>query len=287
MGNFFKSRKFRIILCIVALLIGIMLYCVTRDGKTLPTTGFIGSIVNPIRSASNSISNSIENTLKSITDAKETRKENAELRSRIAELENELIDYRATQEELEDLQKFMDVKEEHPEDTLSNPCNIIGYVENDPFHSFYIDRGSNDGISVYDPVVTGEGLVGVISEVASTYATVETLCNPSLSIGVTCLDKNEAGIVEGDLSLTANYRCHMIYLDKDTTLEKGDILLTGDSVGIFPSGYLIGSVISIEPMDSELSYSAIIEPAVDFENLTSVVVITDFVGKETRDAESQ
>ena len=32
MGGFFRSKKFRIILCFVALLIGMMLYAVTRDG---------------------------------------------------------------------------------------------------------------------------------------------------------------------------------------------------------------------------------------------------------------
>ena len=37
MGSFFKSKKFRIILCVVALLIGVMLYAVTQDGHTLPT----------------------------------------------------------------------------------------------------------------------------------------------------------------------------------------------------------------------------------------------------------
>ena len=39
MGKFFKSAKFRIILCIVALLIGIMLFAVTQKGYTLPETG--------------------------------------------------------------------------------------------------------------------------------------------------------------------------------------------------------------------------------------------------------
>lgn len=48
MGGFFRSKKFRIILCIIALLIGMMLYAVTQDGYTLPTTGFLGRILNPI-----------------------------------------------------------------------------------------------------------------------------------------------------------------------------------------------------------------------------------------------
>ena len=55
MGGFFRSKKFRIILCVIALFIGIMLYAVTQNGYTLPTTGFIGRILNPIRSVSNQI----------------------------------------------------------------------------------------------------------------------------------------------------------------------------------------------------------------------------------------
>ncbi len=283
MGNFFRSKKFRIILCVIALLIGIMLYGATQDGYALPTTGWIGRICNPIRSVSNQISDRVENVMKTWARQKQTREENAELKSRVAELENQLLDYAQTQEELESLQKFMGVREEHPEDVLSNPCSVIGYVENDPFHSFYIDRGTEDDIAVYDPVVTSEGLVGIVSEVAPTYAIVETICSPNLSVSVACSAKHESGIVEGDLALTSEYRCRMIYLDKETTLEAGDLLVTSDSVGIFPQGYLIGSVVGIEPMESGLSYSAVIEPAVDFENLTSVIVVTDFVGKETQD----
>ena len=47
MGGFFRSKKFRIILCIIALLIGMMLYAVTQDGYTLPTTGFLDPESDP------------------------------------------------------------------------------------------------------------------------------------------------------------------------------------------------------------------------------------------------
>lgn len=284
MGGFFRSKKFRVILCIIALLIGIMLYSVTQNGYTLPTTGLVGRILNPIRSVSNRISNSVENTLEIFTDAKNTQEENEALRQQIAELEKQLVDYQNTQDELEELRKFMGVKEEHQDDEFSNPCTIIGYVENDPFHGFYIDKGSEDGLSVYDPVVTAEGLVGIISEISETYATVETLCSPNLSVSVVASGKNESGIVEGDVALTASYQCRMIYLDKDTSLETGDLLVTSNSVGIFPQGYLIGSIVSMEPMESGLSYSAVIQPTVDFENLTSVIVVTNFAGKEQQNA---
>lgn len=284
MGGFFRSKKFRIILCIIALLIGMMLYAVTQDGYTLPTTGFIGKICNPIRSVSNRISDSVENTLDAFTRSKEYQQENEELRQRVAELEYQLVDYHKTQQELTDLEGFMGVKEDHEDFVLSDPCTIIGYVENDPFHAFYIDKGSEDGLSVYDPVVTAEGLVGIISEISETYATVETICSPNLSIGAEVSGKSEFGIVEGDITLSSSYRCRMIYLEKDTTLEKGDLVITSNSVGIFPQGYPIGSVESIEPMESGLSYCAVIRPSIDLENLSNVIVVTDFAGKEQQNA---
>lgn len=90
--------------------------------------------------------------------------------------------------------------------------------------------------------------------------------------------------MEGDVTLASEYRCRMIYLEKDTTLKSGDLITTSNSVGIFPQGYLIGSVESIEPMDNGLSYCAIIRPSVDLENLKNVIVIKDFAGKEQQDA---
>lgn len=287
MGDFFRSKKFRVIVCVVALLVGIMLYAVTQDGYTLPTTGFVGTILSPIRSVSNSISEGVSDVLQMFSDSSEYQEENEELKQRIAELESELVDYNQTKDDLEELEEFMGVKTDHEDYELSDPCTILGYVENDPFHSFYIDKGSDDGIDVYDPVVTSEGLVGIVSEISDTYATVETILSPSLSVGASSSGTEiiESGIVEGDATLTGDYQCHMIYLEKDTTLEEGDLIVTSNTVGIFPTGYLIGSVVSIEPTDSELSYSAIIEPAVDFENLTQVIVITDFSGKEQQDEE--
>ena len=50
MGDFFKSVKFKIILCILALLVGIMIYSVTQDGVSIASSNFLGSIFKPVRS---------------------------------------------------------------------------------------------------------------------------------------------------------------------------------------------------------------------------------------------
>ena len=71
----------------------------------------------------------------------------------------------------------------------------------------------------------------------------------------------------------------MIYLDRETKMKAGDLVTTSSASGIFPKGYLVGTVDSVEIMESGLSKYAVITPAVDFESMTSVVVITDYPGK--------
>ena len=96
MGKFFKSAKFRIILCIVALLIGIMLFAVTQKGYTLPETGVVGTILNPVRKVSNSISYQVERGLRVFTDKKAYQEENESLKKQVAALQNQLVDYDKT-----------------------------------------------------------------------------------------------------------------------------------------------------------------------------------------------
>lgn len=283
MGDFFKRNKFRLLLVVLILLVGLMLYTVNTNGQT---AGVAGVVLNPLRSVTQSATAQVERVIASFTDVTKYQKENDALKEENAALKNQLLDYEETKQDLAELEQFMGIKEEHPDDVLSDPCSIIGYVTNDPFHSFIIDKGSNDGIALQDPVVTSEGVVGVISEVTSTYSIVETICSPNLSIGAMSATGSDTGIVEGEVSLAKNDQCRMIYLERDTKLKEGALIKTSGSSGLFPQGYLIGTVEEIDMMDSGLSKYAVLTPAVDFSSLTSVMVILDYTGKEAEDGEN-
>ncbi|MBQ8514596.1 MAG: rod shape-determining protein MreC [Ruminococcus sp.] len=279
MGDFFRQHRFRILICILALLVGMMLYTVTQGGYAAPGSGLLHTILSPFQGAANHISEKSESLLSSFTQGSRYQTEIEELKAENAELKNELKDFEETKQQLQELQQFMGIKEEHETHTFSAPCTIIGYVTNDPYHSFIINRGSEDGLSLHDPVVTGEGIVGIISTLSSNSATVQTIFSPDLSIGAISADNKYTGIVEGEILLAESYQCRMIYLDRDTTLTEGSLITTSSASGLFPKGYLIGTVESIEPMESGLSKYAVITPAVNFEAMTSVVVITDYPGK--------
>jgi rod shape-determining protein MreC len=286
MGDFFRRHRLRIIICMIALLVGMMLYVVTQEGNALPGSGLLSPVLRPLQSAANTVSEASSNLLHSLTSGTKQQQELEALKKENAALKNQLTDYEDVQQQLEELQRFMGIKETHEDYTLSEPCTIIGYVTNDPYHSFLIDKGASDGLSLYDPVVTGEGIVGVISELSSNSATVQTILSPDLSVGAISADNQSTGIVEGEILLSESYQCRMIYLDRDTTLEAGDLIMTSSASGLFPKGYLIGTVESVELMDSGLSKYAVITPAVDFQAMTSVIVITDYPGKDDDDNES-
>lgn len=276
MNGFFKSVKFKVVVCIAAFFLGIGLYSVAKGGNTSGSSEFIGSFLNPMKKFSNVISDKVSLVIDLFTDAEVYVQENQLLRQEIAELNKRLIEYEDMKSEVEDLRKFIGIKEENEDFILSPPCTIISRTANDPYGTFVIDKGTDDGIKLYDPVVTSEGLVGVIVKVADTYSTVRTILSPELSIGGLCVESRDTGIIEGSLKYAADGKCKMIYLEKNNKIKKGDLIITSGNSGQFPQGYVIGNVTETGIEDSGLTAYAVIEPAVNPHEISNVMVIIDF-----------
>lgn len=278
--NFLKSTKCKVILCILALLVGVMVYAVSVGGYTISTVGLFNSIAAPFQKASNAISERVEYMLTLYSNAEYHYQQNKALREEIAALHEELADYEQTKERLSELEAFVGIKEEFEDFSYSAPCEVIGYVTNDPFGAFMINGGTVDGIDLYDPVVTELGLVGMVTEVGRETATVTTILSPDLSVAAYCSTTKDHGVLTGSVALALDGMCRLQYLDKETTLKENRVILTSGENGIFPKGYVIGYVQSVAMDASGMTAYAAIEPAADLSNLGMVVVITDFSGKK-------
>jgi len=283
MGNFFKTFRFKLIVCITALLAGFMLCSAVSEGTFFSGENLINRLTNPVRKAASSMTGSFGEKLDAIINFSEYKDENQKLREEISTLRNQLTDYENTKTELEELQKFMGIKEEHSDLELSQPCTVISRTTNDIYCSFTIDRGSDDGISLYDPVVTVEGLVGIVTQVSETYSAVETILSPGIAIGAICRETKDTGIIQGSVENAPDGRCEMIYIDRNNNLKEGSIITTSGAGGRFPKDYLIGSVKQIKANDSGLSSYAVIEPFVNISEVSQVMVITHFNGQEETD----
>jgi rod shape-determining protein MreC len=273
MKNFINSFKFKLIIFVLAVLCGVMLYVSTQGGRQVAGQQAIGGFFAPITKASNFVSGEVIENIDILMGARKHYNENKELKSQIGELNNRLIDYENKKDEINELRKFIGIKEENPQYVMTPPCNVIARVTNDPYGSFIIDRGENDGISLYDSVVTGEGYVGVVISLSKTNATVRTILAPNLSVGGICTESKDTGVVEGDVMLAMNGLTAMKYVNLDNTIEVGDLIKSSGESGKFPKNEPIGIVKEILEDNTGLTNYCVLEPTVDIDSLDSVVVI--------------
>ena len=82
--------------------------------------------------------------------------------------------------------------------------------------------------------------------------------------------------MEGDYELQSNGNCKVSYLSNEVQLNSGDSIVTSGIGGTFPGKILIGNVIEIKPEAHGISQYAVIEPAVNFDELKNVFVVTGF-----------
>lgn len=153
-------------------------------------------------------------------------------------------------------------------------AQVIGREQATWTSMIVVNRGSSDGVARNMPVVTEKGLVGVVTEVSPNAAKVQLVLDPRCSVG-TLIQRPEsrvAGIVQGNIedALTPN----MINIPKNSDVVEGDILITSGFGGIFPKGIMVGKVKSLHDDGGGLLEVAVVEPAVDFQRLEDVLIIT-------------
>ena len=254
MRDFFKGFKFKIIVCVFALVLGVVIYAAVSGGFSTFPENVLSTIAKPFVSVSNAVSQWVEGTLDKFANADRYKSEN------------------------EELKEILKIKEENSDFEFSAPCNIIAHNSNDAYAGFTIDRGSDDGISLYDPVMTSNGLIGMVSEIAPNYAKVSTILSDEINVGVMTFDSKVTGILDNDIKNANEGNCLMSYITKDSGIKKGEIVKSVAGV-VFPGNLLIGTVEKVYDDENGLSVHAVIKPAVDVRTITDCVVITDFKGQ--------
>lgn len=278
MRDFFKGFKFKIIICIFAVLLGVVIYAAVSGGfSTVPET-VISTITKPFVVASNAVSQWVEDTIDKFTNADRYKTENEELRNKLNEQYKQIIDLENVKNENEQLKQILKIKEENEDFEFSPPCNVIARNTNDAYAGFTIDRGSDDGISLYDPVMTSNGLIGMVCEIAPNYAKVATILSNEINVGVMTFDSKVTGILDNDIKNANEGNCLMSYITKDSGIKDGEIVKSVAGV-VFPGNLLIGTVSKVYDDENGLSVHAVIKPAVDVRTVTDCVVITSFKGQ--------
>lgn len=108
--------------------------------------------------------------------------------------------------------------------------------------SVLIDAGARDGVVRGQAAITGEGLVGRITEVGDRAARVLLLSDLNSRIPVTVESSRERAILAGDNADQPK----LLYLPARSTVRVGDRIVTSGDGGIFPPGLPVGVVSSMQ-----------------------------------------
>ncbi len=272
----FNSKAFKIIMVTICILLGIMLYAAANNQLTILPQKIIGAIVTPIKSGASSLYYSVESFF-GLDDKsyEELEEENAKLKEELILLRAKQIDFDNLKIQNEQYEEYFEIADEDTEIEYL-PAQVIGRDTLDKYYSFTIDKGEKDGISLNDVVTTPEGVAGIITELGYNYSKVETVLDPSVQIGVYSSESRDTGIVQGNIDLSSDEKCVMMYLPKDTKLEEGDLIITSGLGDIFPRELVVGTAQSINFDSSGNSKYAVVEPAVDVREIKMVFVVIDF-----------
>lgn len=279
MKEFFHSVRFKIIICIAALLLGLMTYVAVAAGtQTLPEQ-IINTVTYPFVTAANAVSNGVNGFIDKLVNADTYKSQNDELRELVTQMYERTADYEELQKENEQLREMLNLSKKHEDFKFSEPCSIVARNANDIYGGFTINHGSTSGISLNDPIITSVGLIGRVTDIAPNYARVSTILSPQVNVGVYTQRTKTTGVLESNTATAEQGLCLMSNILKDADITPGDVIVTSGQSGLFPEGLIVGTVKEVYDDPNGLSKHALIEPAEDCFKITSVYAVVDFDGK--------
>ena len=235
----------------------------------------MGQALLPLQKGLYSVSQYVYNFFSDIGERRNMIRDYEDLQTRLADLEMQLIRLEELEKQNERLKKLASFVDEN-KDMVVTGATVIANNPGNWFNNITIDKGSKHGVAVNMAVVTDQGLVGRVIEVADGWAKVRTIVDGKSAVSGIVQRNRDNGLLKGNNSLgSEDGLCRMIYLPEDSNVTAGDKVLTSGLGEIFPKGIYIGEIIEVTKDTRELYMTAIVKPGVDFQRLEEVLVVTD------------
>ena len=194
----------------------------------------------------------------------EIEAENARMQAQIVELQQQLVEYKI-------LSALLEFARANPEHKYIG-ASVIGRDPSPFLNYIIINRGSDDGLKRGMPVVTQNGLAGRIVQVTASGARVSLITDPVTRINIRVEPSRSAAVLSG--SITGDISLEQIPQDAD--VNPGNLILTSGLGGNYPQNIIVGQITSIKSRENALFQSASVQPVTDFDDLSIVLVITNF-----------
>ena len=253
----------------------VMLVTFGTDVFDRPLNTVVGYVVVPFQQGIAKLGGWLSNRSEELVQIRILLDENMRLKEEIAALTEEITLLQQDKYELNKLRELFSLNEQYGEYNKVG-ARIIGRDSGNWYSVFIIDKGEEDGLAADMNVIAGGGLVGRITSVGPNWARVTSIISDNSKVSGMTLSTEDNMIISGDLKLMSS-GCIPFgqLLDAQNKVKEGDKVVTSDISDKFLPNILIGYISSINMDANNLTKSGQIVPAVDFEHLGEVLVITD------------
>ncbi len=240
-----------------------------------PLNTAVGYVIVPFQQGISKMGGWFSNRSEELVQIRALLEENERLKSEVAALTEENTILQQDKYELNKLRELVKLDEQYGEYTKVG-ARIISRDTGNWYSAFLIDKGSDDGLTEDMNVIAGGGLVGRITSVGPNWSRVTSIISDNSNVSGMTLATEDNLIVSGDLQLMADGVITFSQLiDSRDVVAEGDKIVTSDISDKYLPNILIGYIHTINMDANNLTKSGYITPAVDFEHLGEVLVITD------------
>jgi rod shape-determining protein MreC len=206
------------------------------------------------------------------------RSEAEQLRAEVRDLRQRAIQSEFALQENEYLRRLLEYLDgpRFPDDFEPVAAEVVSRPAGAFTQAIVVAAGSGNGVRVNDPVVTADGLVGLVTRVTAGTARIQLLTDEEAAVSAVDLRSGAPGIV-----LHSRGTRETLVLDR---VRKKDVVRVGDEVvtsgwragllsSLYPKGIPIGKVTSVGQTDTDLFQQVQVDPFVDFGTLDAVLVL--------------
>ena len=269
----YKNKKAEIAGIVITIIILILIVIFSNSDTEISFLENAASkLVMPVQNGLTYLKNKVSGNSTFFTDINNLKQENEELKQKNSELEQSLRELENIKSENETLKEYLDLTEKYGE-YKPVPAYIINKDISNYSKTIVINVGSNDGIEENMTVIADQGLVGHVISVTSTTAKVRTIVDTSSSVSCLLSTTDESIVCKGTLEEESALKA--MYVPDDDGIIQGDSVETSGLGGIYPKGIHVGSIKRVVNTKNATDRYAIVETAVNFDKLDTVLVITN------------
>ncbi len=267
----YRSKKSGLLGIIITVIILILIVVFSnRENNTSFFESIANKLIMPVQNGLTYLKNKVSGNSTFFTDINNLKTENQQLKNKNSELEQSLRELENIRTENETLKEYLGLSEKYGE-YKTVPGYIIDKDISNYSKTIIINIGKKDGIEENMTVIADEGLVGHVISVTDSTAKVRTIVDTSSSISCLMSTNKDSIVCKG--TLDNNSELKAMYIPTDANLIQGDSVETSGLGGIYPKGIHVGTVKKIISTQNITDRYAIVDTAVDFNKINTVLVI--------------